>query len=52
MTDPRSINALDTEEMFANETATAEELAAAWAAARDAHKEMFRELIKETGMEA
>jgi hypothetical protein len=72
MTDPRSINALDTAEMFANETATAEELAAAWDAARDAagaaaraatgaaaraaawdaQKERFRELIKETGMEA
>ena len=36
MTDPRSVAALDVAERFANGTATQEELAAAWAAARDA----------------
>ena len=36
MTDPRSIQALDVAEQFASGMATVEELAAAWAAARDA----------------
>ena len=60
MKDPRSINALDVAERFANGDATKEELAAAraaawdaaWAAARDAQESKFRELIKETGMVA
>ncbi len=36
MTDPRSINAIDVAERFANNLATEDELNAAWAAARDA----------------
>ena len=36
ITDPRSVAAVDCAEKFANGDATAEELAAAWAAARDA----------------
>ena len=51
MNDSRSIAALDTAERFANDEASAEELAAAWDAARDAQSKKFLELcaITESG---
>ena len=46
MTDPRSINALDVAERFANGNATGEELSAAWAAAMAAARDAARDAAR------
>ena len=47
MKDPRSIDALDVAERFANGTASNEELAAAWDAARDAARDASKDAAKD-----